>query len=1086
MKAAHPHRRVLIGRQQPLAHLDDALRAASAGRGSLVLVSGEPGIGKTRLAEEAAAAAESRGIASFWGRSYELDGRPPYWPWVQMLRDLALRFEPQRIAAWIDNDVRPLAGLVAELAEFVPAPGIVPIDGDAGRFRLFVGMASLVRRAAEAQPLLFVLDDLHWADIASLRLLEYLSHELPRLAVCVVANYREEDMRRTVAASDIVGGLHRRATSIALRGFSTEEIRDFAAASAQAIPPSSARWLHEMTDGNPFFVDELLRLVEAQGGETPASGWAIPHGVVSVIRERLQALPGESVQLLADAAVVRREFDIHLLAACTGTGLEDVDAWLRPALAAGVLRSVAGGYRFSHALLQQAVRADVPAAHRAALHRRCAESLASRDDIDGEWTSEIAFHYREAALQAFDTAALEYSERAGRQALRMYAFEEAAEQFGHAVGLLEKSPWADPRRRCELLLQLADARNKAGLVEPAAAAYDEAVRCARETGSAEPLARAVIGRCSVGSTWAQFGRSDPALVALLREALGGLDPTATALRARLLARLASELHFAPVPDDTEQLSAEAMAMARAAGDPESLLATLPARLRCSRPEQREERLTILEELLELTGGRGEIAVHAYVWKLSEELQDGNAGGAEMTRAALTAAVDELRQPRDRWLIPALRGQRLLCEGRLTEAEQAAEEIFALDGLTENARMAGLVLLFLIRREQGRLGELVDGMRSFADASATAIAWRTNLAFLYAEIDRPVEARAELALLVAEGLPRLRRDNTWLLGVAGLAGAVALVGTASQAQTVSRELEPFAGRHVVAASFFYLGPVAYYLGVLALRQGQGDAAIRHLDAAIAAARRIGALPWVSRCLCARTRAGDPEGDAMLREAREIAASLTLPALTSEIEKMALGVPSAACPEQPRRVRLERKGDVWELRSGSRSSVLKARRGLDHLARLLAEPGREFHVLDLAADGRAVPGPEGTPEALFDARTKRAVGRRLADLREELAEAEANADLGRAENARQEIEAIGVHVRRAVGLGGRDRRHTGDPERARAAVTKALRSAIRQIAEKERELAAVLDRSVRTGVFCRYEPIGATAIEWEVRVVDARES
>ncbi len=1083
MESAHPSTRVLIGRQQPLAQLEESVDAASAGHGSLVLVSGEPGIGKTRLAEEATSVAAGRGVATCWGRSYEIDGRPPYWPWVQVLRELALHFGPQRIAAWMTSDVRPLAGLVSELADFAPAPAVVPSDADAGRFRLFVGMVSLVRRAAEAQPLLLVLDDLHWADIASLRLLEYLAHELPRFAVCVVGNYREADIRRTIAAGDIVGGLHRRAASISLRGFSTEEICDFAAASAQAITPSSARWLHDMTDGNPFFVDELLRLVETHGGEAPSGGWEIPHGVIAVIRERLAALPAETVQLLADAAVVRREFDIPLLEACAGVGVAEIDGYLRPAIEAGVVRRAPGGYRFSHALLQEAMRADVSASHRADLHRRCAASLANRDDIDGEWTSEIAYHYREAALQAFDTAALEYSERAGRQALRVYAFEEAAEQFGHAVGLLDRSPRADPPRRCEGLLQLADARNKAGLVEAAVVAYDEAARCAREAGDGEQLARAAIGRCSVGSTWAQFGRSDPALVALLREALAGLAPTATALRARLLARLASELHFAPVPEDTERLSAEAMAMARTAGDPESLLATLPARLRCSRPEQREERLAILDELLGLTSGRGEIAVHAYVWKLSEELQAGDAGGAAITRAALTAAVDELRQPRDRWLLPALRGQRHLCEGRLAEAERAVEEIFALEGLTENARMAGLVLLFLIRREQGRLGELVDGMRSFADATATAVAWRTNLASLYAEIERPVEARAELALLVADGLPRLRRDNTWLLGVAGLAGAVALVGTPSQARIVSRALEPFAGRHVVAASFFYLGPVAYYLGVLSLRQGQGDAAIRLLDEAVAAARCFGAPPWLARCLCARARAGDAAAAGMLSEARDIAATLDLPALTSEIERAAAGVPSAALPERRRRVRLERKGDVWELRTGARSSLLKARRGLDHLVRLLAEPGREFHVMDLAADGRGVAESATPSEALFDERTKRELGERLADLREELAEAEANEDLGRAEKARAEIEAIGAHVRRAVGLGGRDRGHAGDAERARAAVTKALRAAIRQIGEHEGELAAELERAVRTGAFCRYEPIGAAAIEWEIRIDDA---
>lgn len=1051
------HRTPLIGRRRQVAELHAAVAAAAGGRGALVLLAGEPGIGKTRLAEETGAVATAAGMDVAWGRCHEVAGRPPLWPWVQILRALTPGFGADAVAAELGADAAPLSRFVPGLRPHVPAAARDP-DSDSARFRLHLAFAAFLRWAASQRPQLLVLDDLHWADLPSLRLLEFLSHEIADLPVAVVATFRDVELRQTPTAADLVGSLVRRGSSLAIGGLSAEEAAEFVACAAG--PQVAATWgprLHAITEGNPFFLDEMLRLIEAGGG-LPDAGVPLPLGVVATIRRRLHGFDPEVVDLLGAAALLGRAFDVGLVATVVGRRPAAVRAQLTPALALDVVRALPdrpGRLRFAHALVREALVAELAAPRRAVLHRLCAEALEQHADEDGEvQPSEIAHHYH-AAAAGDDVAAaraLDWAERAGDQAMAALAFEEAAAHFDRAVQLLEPAGAAARERRCDLLLRLGDASNRAALEPASIAAYERAAELARRMQAPVPLARAALGLCGVGATWAQFGRSDERLIAVLREALDALPAAEAGLRARLLARLATELHFAPTPADTDALSREAVTLARATGDAATLAYTLPARLRCSGPEQRDERRGIIAEILALTGGRGELAVHALAWQASEALQAGDPAAVAATRTALLAAVREMRQGRDLWLVPALEGQEHLLAGRLAEAESGAEAMLAHEGLSANGRMAAIVLLYLIRREQGRLGELAEGMRAFVGGAATVTAWRTNLVQLYAEVGDLEAARDELDRIVAPGLAGLKRDNTWMLGAAGLAGAVAVAGSAAQAEVVYDALRPFAGLQVVAASFFYTGPVSWYLGVLAGRAGRVDAARRHLEAALGEARRLAAPAWVARARQALAQWCDADAPAR-----------------------AVAPPAAGAA---RSASLRRVGDAWSLEYGGRVSMLAARRGLDHLARLLAAPGHEFHVLDLAvAPGEpALAASEAEP--VLDARTRRELRARVAELRSELEQAEANRDLGRSARLRGELDAVADHLARSLGIGRRARRGNDAAERARAAVTKALRAAIGQIAAVEPDLGALLDRTVRTGAFCAYAPLREAAVEWRV--------
>ncbi len=343
----------------------------------------------------------------------------------------------------------------------------------------------------------------------------------------------------------------------------------------------------------------------------------------------------------------------------------------------------------------------------------------------------------------------------------------------------------------------------------------------------------------------------------------------------------------------------------------------------------------------------------------------------------------------------------------------------------------------------------------------------------------------------DGLQAVRRDLTWLFSVACFAAACHASGSRAHAATLYDALAPYDGHTVVEGVFCYFGPVAYYLGMLASTAGRHDAAARHLDAALAATRALGARPFVARILLAQAQAIEAAGGAATRaaslrhEALELAESMGMRGVGELARRPTAAAESTGAV--PGRAGLRRDGDVWIVAFEGRSARVKAIKGFVYLRRLLAEPGREFNVVEMTrhaepGEADAAPRADGGLGAVLDPRAKREVRERLDDLREALAEAEANNDPERAARARAEIEFLADTMAGAVGLGGRDREQGAASERARAAVTKALRAAIDRIARFEPALGEVLSRTIRTGVFCAYEPIAQMPIVWELDPAD----
>jgi AAA ATPase domain len=1065
-----------VGRRRDLDELGERLVAAAAGRGSLVLVAGEPGIGKTRLADELAAGAGSLGAGVLWGTCWEGDGAPAFWPWIQALRDHAGRRDPAALRAELGDGAADVArlvpGLAAKLGELPPSPALEP---DQARFRLFDAVAGLLKRAGEAEPLLLVLDDLHWADRSSLALLRFVARELRDARLLVLGTYRDVELGRS-PVNQALAALAGRARHLTLGGLGEDDVAELLAQTTGRPPGAElASAVHRRTGGNPLFVREVARLLAA--GDRPA----IPEGVREVLRRRLDRLPAGCADHLAVAAVLGQEFRLDLLGAVSGRSTVEQLALLDRVVEARLVEPAPGavaGYRFTHALLREVLYERLPAATRVALHRRAGEAIEERFAADLEpRLAELAHHFRQAAAAGGQPRkAVHYATLAGRRALNQLAYAEAATWFERALEALELEP-AGPAERCQLELALAEARMAAGEIAAARAGYERAAALARGIGAAEPLARAALGLGSEVTALVV----DELQVRLLEEALAALGDDDGVLRARLLARLARTLVFTPALERRAALSEQAVAIARRVGDPATLAAVLYDRhLAVWGPDNPADRLAIAAEVVELAERCGDraLALQGRGLRTADLLELGDRPALRAEIDAYERAATQLRQLHYLWHVPLLRATQEVLAGRLDEAERLAAEGLAV-GQRAHDQAVGVyvpVVVALVRLLQGRLAELEGAVRELVARYPAVPAWRGTLVVTLAHAGRHDEARAELDWLAARDLADLPRDQQWLCNLALLAMACQRLGDRRRAAVVYELLLPCAGRLVPTTRLAVgcLGAVSHYLGILAATMARWDDAAAHLREAVETNSRAGALCFLAQSrheYAHALRARDAPGD------RELAAE-QLREAAAGARALGLALPAEPEPAPPPAAVFRREGEYWTIAYRGPAARLRHTAGLGHLARLLGNPGRELHALDLAAGDAAGVRRGGDPGPVLDDQAKAAYRRRLGELTAELEEAERWADPERAARARAEADALTEQLAGAVGLGGRDRRLPSSAERARVNVTKAIRAAIRRIAAHDPALGEHLTRTVRTGTFCVYAADPATPQRWEL--------
>jgi hypothetical protein len=598
---------------------------------------------------------------------------------------------------------------------------------------------------------------------------------------------------------------------------------------------------------------------------------------------------------------------------------------------------------------------------------------------------------------------------------------------------------------------------------------------------------------------------------VLDEALHGLPPDGSALRARLLVRLAVALYYSDQAQRREDLVQEALGIARGLDDPPTLAYVLDqGHIATNGPDTAERGLAWAHELFALadTAGDPELSVRARSWQIDLLLELDDLAGADMAIEALDRIATDSRDPRARAYIPLHRARRAMIAGQLDDTEVLIHEGIQLGWSLQDSTVPILAgaQLFWLRMGQGRLREIEDAVRQFADQLPAMPAWRVALATLYMHTGRPAEARREYDRLAERDFATIPRDNVWSISIALLAELSETFRDAERSVVLEELLAPLEGRNVVTPTGIFAGPVRRYLALTAAARGDQDAALARLAEARVACERMGYKPMLAvldvdeaRMLARRNQPGDVErARELLQRGLLRAEEVGVPRLDERLARAAAmlpepdDAPAVAQPAHgPARAVLAREGDVWRLDYEGRVLRVRDAKGMRHLALLLANPGIEFHAVDVAtaAEGGAAAATEsveglgvraGTGDAgpALDSQAKAEYRSRLEDLRAEIEEAESFNDPERAARAREEMDFIAHELSAAVGLGGRDRRAASAAERARVNVTRALRREMRRIADEDAGLGRELETTVRTGTFCAYEPDPRRPVAWDV--------
>jgi eukaryotic-like serine/threonine-protein kinase len=1110
--------RPFVGRLRELGELSTVLVESSARRGGLIMVTGEPGIGKSRLMEEFASLLADQGWRVLTGRCWEHGGAPAYWPWIQVVRAAGSEFEEYKPAPADTGGRSGTAGRP-------PAP--TSADPESDRFRLFDGVAGFLMKVADDRRLLVVLDDLHAADAPSLLLLRFLAQTIAGERIVLLGAYREAE-QRVHELAELFAELARVGHRIPLRGLSRPEVGTYISRVAGRAPPEAlVVRVHDVTAGNPFFVGEVVRVLLADASLADASEpmvdpvLRLPEEVQALIRRRVAGLETETIANLRVAAVIGREFELRVLHRVSRLSVGRLADAMSAAVRAGILAedvSVPGRYAFTHDLVRETLYQDMPAARRLALHRTIGLVLQAlfEDDLEPH-LAELAHHFTQSAPLGDAALAVEFSIRAGDGAGGLLAYEDAARHYARALRLLPMLEHAGGERRCVLLLRLGDVLWRAGNDRQARRSFEEAAAIASRLGAPEMLARAALGHVA-GSTPLGIGMiltgmfgGETTHIQLLEQALAALPEGNSPLRAQVLARLAAALYRADQADRQAALCEQAVGMARRLDDPQALLVALHARHWATLgPDLLGVRLANAAELLDVAVAVGdeETAFLAHHARLHCLLELCDVAGLDAELEAMAHFADRIRQPFYQWRTANMRAMRVMLDGRLDEAERLARGALDIGGLRQSEYVTYLfehALLVAIRWMQGRLGELREAIEVHGERFSSIARWRNALAAVELADERA--ARAEVERHARSDFADLPGDGLWILHLCGLAEACVLLGEERRAARLYELLSPYADRNAVSITTMPFGPVALRLGMVAAMLGRWEEAERHFQLAVQRCTRLGAPAITARVLYEHSRmlvARGEEADLasaveLLARAEGICRELDLPGVGDRVAALAASISTSrhvagAGPSVPGAV-FRREGDYWTVVYAGQTARLREMKGLRYLACLLRRPGREVHVLELVREAEGLPTeparglfPDAAVESglrrsrldeadrLFDPQAKAAYRRRLHELEEDLEEARSWGDQERAARAEQEMEALTQELLRGAGLGGRNRALPSPAERARVSVTKAIRKAVRTIARQCPALGDHLAASVRTGRYCSYAPPGEAPPTW----------
>ena len=893
-----------VGRADELDAFRGAFEQMLGGRLQLFTMSGEPGIGKTRCAEAFARLGEDQGALVLWGRCYEEPGAPPYWPWIQILREYIGGSSPDELSQMLGSRGADVAAILPELAGDLEPAALPPIhrglDASAARFRTFDAVAQCLVRAAKQVPLVLIVDNLHWADAPSLSLLEFLSHELTRSRVLMICTYRDNEVSRKSPLLSTLGGLSRTpgAERVKLGGLPEPAIAELAGRMlGRDLPPNAIQAIDHQTDGNPLFVIELLKvLIEetaAAGGEPIAV--RIPDGVREAIGRRLSRLSKRCNELLVVASVLGRHFNSAELAAAAGATLEDVLESLGVARSAGIVESgndAPGAYRFTHALIRETLYEEIPALDRLRWHGRAGDALAQihGNALDPVLT-RIAHHYYQAAPLGNAEKAADFAIRAASRALRVYAYEEAIAHCRQVVGVFEAGGGVDDERLANAWFLEGYALLCLGDSEKSAEASFKAVTRAHSLGDAG-LLMAVLTQLAVITSDTPQRQHAP----LFERVLELLPRDDSAARAQALAALAFALRSTDDRPRVASLVDESLAVARRVGDveAESLCLDLCRLALRGAPETLSRRLHLGEEHVAVASktGNEELLAKAYCWRMLDLFESGDVDAGE----ELLARYEPLGVARigfHEYYVLSHRVQLALLRGEWDGLEEKVERLLEVGASTRPDDAEGVygAQMFALNRDLGRLADLEAAVRSYA-ALGGRRAWPPGLLAVCAELSMLDEARPHFERLARDDFGSFAKDDMYVTCLVYCAEACHALDDRLRAETLYARLLPYADQAANHPRAVCFGSAALFLGMLAATLRRCADARRHFDAALAMNRRMGAWPWLARAQFRygeylRTLDSAPDRQAgrdLLRDAEQLAGRLGMRALLARIGRV----------------------------------------------------------------------------------------------------------------------------------------------------------------------------------------------------------
>ncbi|MFN2555729.1 MAG: AAA family ATPase [Nitriliruptorales bacterium] len=915
-----------LGRGRELALLHEAVALARAGRGRAALVTGEPGIGKSRLLAELRAWTTDVHRQTAWaeGRCLSYGQDLPYHVLLEVVRDL-LGVPPSlgdevagQLLAQVLRDLLGEAGMEFQpyLAHLLALPlepaassRVQGLDPAALQARYLGALGQVLLTSARSAPLVVVCEDVHWADQASVAILTKLLPVVDQAPLLMVFTSRVE---RSGPGWELVTELRRHFGDglVDLRLGALREVESTqliqSLLEVEAVPRDLAELVVSRSEGNPLFVEEILHSLMERGLLLPgADGWTlsgefadldIPDSIHGLLLERIDRLPEGARDVLKVAALIGRQFSIQVLdVVLDRLGLVDRRAELRVLEGAGLIE-VAGvqpvlEYAFRHPLLHDAAYRSLLRQQRRRLHGVVGEAMAEFvGDRGGELAAVLADHFEQAGD---GDRAVDYLIAAGGHALQRLAIGEALSFYERALAAVPSQPLApeDVDRRLAVLLGLGRAQQRTGRSDWSRDTFTRAAELARAHHRAERLAEAAVAHAEAWLVWDTAGQ----LVGPLEEALERLPEEPSPLRARVLARLAQALYAQGSEQRRQQLIGEAEEVARRSGDEAALADVLLAKRPLLGPDDLEERLRVDEELIAIGEGTGDLrrAADGHGWRLVDVLERGDIGEADLELARHAELAEQLGEPLYQRDTLMWRAMRALLVGQYGAAEQLMLEARHVG---EAAGDPSAEIIFLGQRwmmllQRGRPEELAELLEAFPPWAEEHHGWVAGFALIFVHLGRLREARELFERMARRGFENLPRDAIWIDVMATNSLLCALLGDDERAAILYGLLLPYRDRcNVSDRAVACMGSVERELGLLATTMARWEDATAHFEAALARNETLGSPPLVAHTradyasmLARRGDVGDLERAAALRrQAATTGRELGMTRLLDELE------------------------------------------------------------------------------------------------------------------------------------------------------------------------------------------------------------